>query len=120
MAFDREAAKNSIVARDTEDSELQQTLTAAHQFQLELTKEQNRHTEAMRGWHGRLLGSNESAPSMIAFIGMILGLVVAVVCLYVANSQQPSNMAFWGQWAERALGFAASCVAYIFGKGLKS
>lgn len=120
MASDREDAKSSIVERSASDPELQETLTSAHRLQLAITQEANRHTEAMRGWFARGLGPADTAPTMIAFIGMLSGLVVAVTCLIGARNAAADAMQFWGQWAERSLGFAASCIAFIFGKNLKS
>lgn len=48
MASERDTAKNDIVKRDSSDAELETTLSAANQYQLEITKEQNRHEEAKR------------------------------------------------------------------------
>lgn len=121
MASAREDAKKAIVARDNEDPELQAALSSAHRFQLELAKETHRHTEVMRGFFGRMLGPNDSAPTMVAFVGMMFGIIVAIACLVAAAEGDGGGyMEFWERWAERAFGFSISCVAFIFGNGLKN
>jgi hypothetical protein len=113
------AAKRGIVRREEDDPELDAALSAAHQFQLELVREQNRHKEAMRGFLGRVFGHDDNVPSYIAASGMAVGLVIFAACLFTAGKSSDTAAAnFWAQQAERSLAFAASCLAFIFGKGI--
>lgn len=120
MVSEREQAKGAIVDRQQIDPEFEDALTSAHNFQLQIEKEKNRHAEAMRGWFGRVIGDPQNAPVFIALIALIVGLGVWVVCLFKADSGTPAVMDFYSRWAERALALASSALAYIFGKGLKS
>jgi hypothetical protein len=119
MASDREQAKSAIVSRDKDDPELDEVLNNAHQLQLELAREANRHAEEMRGWFGRLIGDDRNAPVFVALLAMMIGLGVWVYCLYNAGNLNQAQTEFWGRWAERSLAFAASALAYIFGKGVQ-
>jgi hypothetical protein len=125
MASDRKAAKSAIQAQSSGDAELEETLTGAHNYQLKLTQENNRHMEAMRkadiGFLGRAFGGEKSAPTYIAFIATIGGMIGAAVCWGLAgNAEIPVNATFWSSQAERALAFASGALAFIFGRGSKN
>ncbi|MBZ6382603.1 hypothetical protein [Sphingomonas sanguinis] len=120
MASDRDEAKSHIIRRDARDAELDTTLGAANQYQLEITREQNRHEEAKRdkelGVFGKLLGGEKTAPVVVAMIVVLIGFFVAIGSLIVAICQ-PENAEFWSKQAERGFGVGSAALAYIFGKG---
>lgn len=120
MASERDEAKSEIVRRDDSDAELETTLRSASHYQLEITKEKNRHEEAKRdkdlGFFGRVLGGEKTAPSVIAMFVVFIGFAVAIGSL-VAAGYQPDSSEFWSKQAERGLGVASAALAYIFGKG---
>jgi hypothetical protein len=119
MVSDRQSAKKAVVARDKDDPELDATLSAAHAYQLSITREANRHKEEMRGWFAKVFGPRDSAVTFIAFLAMVFGVLLTIGCLFAAAYAVTSNVAFWGQWAERAIAFSTSALAFIFGKGIK-
>jgi len=128
MASDRSAAKKAIKQTSDDDPELDAAFSSAHDLQLRLTQESNRHEEAMRktdiGFLGRAFGGEKSAPTYIALLVTLLGLGGAFYCWFqVAGAQgTPSGaemVEFWSKQVERALAFAAASVAYIFGRGGK-
>lgn len=116
MVSDRRLAKGAVVNKDKADPELDNALSNAHKYQLELTKENNRHTEKMRGWFPSVFGPKDSAPVFIALIAMILGLIFFGICIYRSASTDQSISEIWSNWAERSLAFSASCLTFIFGK----
>ena len=63
--LDRESAKKSISARQSNDPEMEDALDSASKFQLEIVKEQHRHLESQRmsdlGFFGRFLGGEKRA-----------------------------------------------------------
>jgi len=65
-AFDRKAAKAAIKEMQGADPEFDAVQSGAHDFQLKLTQENNRHAEKMReqeiGFFGRAFGGEKSAP----------------------------------------------------------
>ena len=107
MELDRGAAKGAIVSRETADPDLDEALGNAHQFQLGLIKEQNRHKETMRSSFSRIFGSDDSVPSYVAAMCAIFGLLLVVAC-YIAVYRDNSMSDFWGKQAERILGFVAA------------
>lgn len=120
MASDRDNAKREIVARDGSDPELDSLIGSAHQLQLELAREANRHDEAKRkqdlGAFGKLLGGEKSAPTVVAMIVVIIGLGMAIGCLIMAG-YQPEKAEFWSKQVERGIAIGSAALAYIFGKG---
>jgi hypothetical protein len=120
MASDRDEAKGQIVKRESGDAELDSTLGAANLFQLELTREQNRHEEVKRdkdlGFFGRVIGGEKTAPVVVAMLVVVIAFTVAVGCLVMAATQT-QQAEFWAKQAERAFGLGSAAVAYIFGKG---
>lgn len=117
--INRAEAKGAIVKRETDDPELDAALSSAHQFQLGLAKEQNRHTEAMRGFVARIFGHGDNAPTYIAAVAVGAGVVIAAGCLIVAaQSTDQTLVDFWAKQSERAFTFSGTCLAFIFGKGL--
>lgn len=115
----RADAKGAIIKRDTDDPGLDAVLSSAHQFQLALAKEQNRHTEAMRGFVARIFGHGDNVPTYIAAVAAGAGVLIAAGCLIVAARQQTLSE-FWAKQAERAFTFSGTCLAFIFGKGLSN
>jgi hypothetical protein len=117
MEPSREQAKGAIVSRDSQDAELDQAFEEASKFRLDLVKENNRHTESMRGAVGRMFGHDNNTPVYVAATGMILGLI-GYGALVVVATKNPGEANMWMQQAERLLAFSASCLAFIFGQGL--
>ena len=117
--LDRDAAKKAIINRDKSDPDLEDALRNASEFQLGLVKEQNRHKEAMRGWFSRVFGHDDNVAAYIAAGAMFVGLAAFAYCLYMAGHVDEKVVPFWSQQGERALAFSASCLAFIFGKGIK-
>ena len=107
--LDRESAKKSISSKSTDDPELEDALRTAKDFQLNILKENNRHLEATHkndlGIFGRALGGEDAAPTHVALVAMILGLIAVAYCYYAASSI-PGEAEFWGKQTERAIAFA--------------
>jgi hypothetical protein len=86
-------------------------------------KEQNRHVEAkMRsdlGFLGRAFGGEKNAPTFVAMIAMLAGLLGAAVGTYMV-AKDPFASEFWGKYIERAIAFASASLAFIFGRGSKN
>ncbi|KRB61384.1 hypothetical protein ASE04_21190 [Rhizobium sp. Root708] len=122
MAFDRKAAKESIQAKSGDDAEFDEAQVGAHDFQLKIAQENNRHAETMGrqdlGFLGRALGGEKTAPTYIAFFVMVAGLAGTFYCWSQAGATGDAT-GFWSSQAERALAFSASALAYIFGRGNK-
>lgn len=119
--LNRTDAKGAIVSRETDDPELDAALSTAHKFQLELVKENNRHTEAMRGFAARIFGHGDNAPTYIAAAAVGAGMIIAAGCLIAAfQSETQGSFDLWAKQSERALAFAGTALAFIFGKGLSS
>ncbi|MET3853439.1 hypothetical protein [Rhizobium sp. OAE497] len=120
--FDRQAAKAAIKETQGADPEFDAVQSSAHDFQLKLTQENNRHSEHMRkqeiGFFGRAFGGEKSAPTYVAFIVTVFGLVAVGFCWGMA-AYNASMTEFWSTQAERAMAFAASALAYIFGRGTR-
>jgi hypothetical protein len=118
---DRETAKKSISSKETTDPELDDALKSAKDFQLNILKENNRHLEtthkANLGFFGRAFGGENAAPTFIALTAMIVALV-GIGFAYHMAAEVPANAEFWGKQAERMIGFASACLAFIFGRGL--
>jgi hypothetical protein len=118
--LDRESAKKSISSKETNDPELDEALRAAKDFQLDILKENNRHVEethkANLGWFGRAFGGDASAPTYVALIAMMVGIVGAGLSLYMA-AKAPGDGEFWGKQFERLIAFASAALAFIFGRG---
>lgn len=119
--LNRADAKGAIVTRETGDPELEAALFSAHKFQLDLVKEQNRHTETMRGIGAKIFGHGDGASTYIAAAAVCAGVVIAGGCLFAAykSGDQPA-IDFWAKQAERAFSFSATALAFIFGKGLSA
>lgn len=119
MASERDQAKSDIVRRDSSDAELETTLGAANQYQLEITKEQNRHEEAKRdkelGFFGRMLGGEKTAPTVVAMFVVFIGFGVAIGAL-IAAGLNAAQADFWSKQSERGFGVGSAALAYIFGK----
>ncbi|WP_029073589.1 hypothetical protein [Kaistia adipata] len=128
MASDRSAAKDAIQDKSKDDPELNAAISSGHDLQLKLTQEENRHAEKMHlaniGWLGRAFGGEQSAPTYIAFLAMVIGLGGTAYCWLQATGTPASPVApeqaeFWSKQAERALSFGAAALAFIFGRGAK-
>lgn len=118
--LDRAEAKGAIVKRESDDPDLDAALSGAHQYQLGLAKEQNRHMEEMRGWFGRVFGHGDNVPTYIAATAMVAGIIITAGCLVAAAHFEQSVAEFWAKQAERAFAFSGTCLAFIFGKGLSA
>lgn len=125
MATEVEQAKEAITDQLENDPELSETFRSAHALQLDLEKEKHRHVETTQkselGMIGRLLGGERVAPTFIAGLAVILGLIAYGISLWCASHQSESKdlLTFWTQSADRSLAFAAASLAYIFGRGSK-
>lgn len=118
MGTSREEAKGAIVSRDDDGENLSQTLADASNFRLDLLRENNRHAESMRGHLAKLFGQDNNVPVFVAATGMLLGLIGAAALWGIAAQKVPDQAGVWMQQAERLLAFSATCLAFIFGKGL--
>ena len=119
--FDRQSAKKSInSSRERSDPELDDVLNSASKFQLEIVRENNRHTEAKissdLGFFGKYLGGEQNSPTFIASIAMLAGFITAAFSLYMA-AHDTSAVDFWGKQVERAMAFSSAALAFIFGRG---
>lgn len=123
MASEREAAKRAITtAREGQDPDLTNALSAAHTLQLELQKENNRHVEEMRakdlGQIGKWIGGKENAPFVVAIGLLVCGMLIAVGSL-IAAANFKDQQEFWSKQAERGFALAAAAGAFLAGKGSK-
>ena len=66
------------------------------------------------GLLGKLLGGRDNAPTSVALIGMAFGIVSFFVCLHYAASSDAAET--WHREADTSLAFAASALAFIFGR----
>jgi hypothetical protein len=118
----REDAKSAIIHRDENDPELDDVISSAHQLQLHLFKERNRHNEAMQkielGFFGRIIGGEATAPFVVATIVVFLGFLAAGASWFMA-AWEPNQAEFWAKQAERGISVASAAVAFIFGRGSK-
>lgn len=122
MASDRETAKGAVVQKDDDDPELDAALEAGARLQLDLKREDNRHTETMNqqnlGVVGKVFGDGRSLPTSMAFLALIAGVFGAGFCWYAAYTDS-TNTDFWAKQAERSLGFAGLALGYILGQGTR-
>lgn len=120
MASERDAAKKAIKNAEPSDPDLDAALSEGAKLQLATTREANRHKESMRGFFERVLGPRDIAGTALAGLAMLVGLIGCGYFAHLAVGAVDAVKAeFAGRWAERSLGFAASCLAYIFGKGTR-
>jgi hypothetical protein len=121
--FSRSTAKEGISEREKSDPELDAALKDGTRLQLELLKESNRHDEensrTQLGLIGGAFGGERNAPAAIALIAMLFGLIGWIGALVLA-AVYPEAAEFWAKNGERALSFAATALAFIFGRGSKS
>jgi hypothetical protein len=110
---EREDAKKGIVRREREDPEFDTALTDASRYQLEVTKEKNRHAQETQktnlGWFGRLAGGPGSAPVFIAAIVALISLLGGLFC-WNSNPDLGKTM----------IGLTASAMSYLFGRGSRA
>lgn len=122
MASEREVAKGAITERDDIDPELKEALSQASGFQLDVTKENNRHREHQRaqelGLIGKLIGGEQNAPGAVALFVVLVGYLSAIGCMVAAGIDH-DQAAFWSQQVERGFGVGSAALAYLFGKGTK-
>ncbi|WP_027037558.1 hypothetical protein [Mesorhizobium ciceri] len=124
MVSERSAAKKAIKTESQDDPELADAISTAHDYQLKLTQENNRHVEALRkqdlGFFGRAFGGEKSAPTYIASIAALIGLFGAGYCLTMAASiHDAAFVDFWSKQTERLVAFAVASLTFIFGRGSK-
>lgn len=122
MVSERNAAKAAIQDSNSNDLDLSGTLGDAHQFKIELVKEENRHRESQTkselGWFGRALGGEATAPIVIAALAALLGFIFAFVCLVLA-AFDVKNGSFYSDWSTRAFAITTTAIGFIFGKKSK-
>jgi hypothetical protein len=116
--LDRDAAKGAIISRTDDAPKLDAALVSAHQFQLGLAKEQNRHKEKMRSWFSVVFGSDDSTGAYVAAICALIGLILVCFCLVEARYDATASE-FWSKQLERVLAFVTACLAFIFGGSSK-
>ena len=146
MGSERAQAKRDVVrdsAELNEPASLRDVLTTAQASQNELVRERNRNRETILqmelaarareqeaelreraqvrtselGLIGHLLGGKENAPTSVALIALGSGILAFFLCLhYAAYSAAPET---WHREAEGSLAFAASALAFIFGRSSK-
>ena len=146
MASERAEAKRDVVRESAELNEpapLRDVLLTAQASQTELVRERNRNKETILqmelaarakeqdaeltaraqerqselGIIGRLLGGKDNAPTSVALIALASGILAFFLCLhYAAYSSTPET---WQREAEGSLAFAASALAFIFGRSSK-
>lgn len=118
----RTDAKNAMSDREDTDPEMDAKIAEGAKFQLDMIKENHRHAEATHktdlGFLGKAFGGEKSAPTFVAMLAMIVGLVGAGAALGMAASN-PETTEFWGTQVERAVAFASAALAFIFGRGSK-
>lgn len=121
MAFNRNAAKASIVTKEESDPDLKEVLEVGHLFQLELAKENNSHNlnlaKVNKGILGLFFGSESFAANFTAIVALLVTLIFAGYCGFQAGkADEASNMELWKGFAEKSLGFATLVVGFIFGR----
>ena len=116
---ERDAAKSAATNVESNDPELQSTLNVAHDFQIALVKEKNRHQEEQTrialGIFGKVLGGERNAPIVVASFAALLGFLFAGACLFLAANSPDSND-FYSDWSERTLAITTLALGFIFGK----
>ncbi|WP_126421816.1 hypothetical protein [Asticcacaulis excentricus] len=121
MVSERTRAKSGIVAKVESDDELADTMGQAHQFQLDLARENNSHQREMlkisKGWLGQFFGNDGLASTFAAMSALFLALVFAGVCAYLA-SKGGDNVELWKQMIDKCLTLATAALGFIFGRGI--
>lgn len=120
MELNRVQAKKGIVKKDQAGTPLTERQHEAHQMELELTKEQNRHEKDMRsaelGFLGWFFGDGRNTLTFVAFMAVFSGLTIFGTCL-VAAYKKPADAQFWSDAGLKALAFAGTSLGYLFGRG---
>jgi len=120
MELNRVQAKKGIVKKDQAGTPLTERQHEAHQMELELTKEQNRHEKDMRsaelGFWGWFFGDGRNTLTFVAFMAVFSGLTIFGTCL-VAAYKKPADAQFWSDAGLKALAFAGTSLGYLFGRG---
>jgi hypothetical protein len=123
MEPSRTQAKRGIVKKDQTDKLLTEKQLAAHQMELEITKEQNRHEKDMRhtelGFLGRFFGDGRNTQTFVALIAVFFGVSIFATCL-IAAYRRPSEAHFWSDAGLKSLAFAGTSLGYLFGRGTSS
>lgn len=120
MEPSRIQAKKGIVKKDQADTPLAEKQLAAHQLELKITKEDNRHEKDMRnvdlGFLGRFFGDGRNTQTFVALMAVFSGMVIFAGCLFAAY-MQPSEAHFWSDAGLKSLAFAGTSLGYLFGRG---
>lgn len=120
MEPSRVQAKRGIIKKDQTGTPLTEQQLIAHQMELEITKEQNRHEKDMRstelGFLGWFFGDGRNTQTFVALIAVFSGLVIFGTCL-IAAYRKPADAPFWSDAGLKALAFAGTSLGYLFGKG---
>src|SRR5687768_13726352 len=89
MASERDAAKQSVSGEEKSDPQLTTQLQESADFRLKQMQEENRHKETLHrqglGWFGKGLGGSDTAPTVVAFIAVLLFSVIGMGCLAAAH-----------------------------------
>jgi hypothetical protein len=119
MEPSRIQAKKGIVKKDQTDTPFAEKQLAAHQMELEITKERNRHEKEMRsaalGFLGRFFGDGRNTQTFVALVAVFLGVTIFATCL-IAAYRKPTESQFWSDAGLKALAFAGTSLGYLFGK----
>lgn len=120
MELSRIQAKKGIVKKDQPDRQLTEKQLAAHQMELEITRESNRHEKDMRstelGFLGRFFGDGRNTQTFVALIAVFSGVSIFATCLFAAYCK-PTEAQFWSDAGLKALAFAGTSIGYLFGRG---
>ena len=120
MELSRIQAKKGIVKKDQTGTPLTEKQVAAHQMELEITKEQNRHEKDMRhtelGFLGWFFGDGRNTQTFVALMAVFLGLLIFATCLFAAY-RKPDEAHFWSDAGLKSLAFAGTSLGYLFGRG---
>ncbi|WP_353718199.1 hypothetical protein [Dyadobacter sp. 676] len=123
MEPSRIQAKKGIIKKEQTDTQFTEKQAAAHQMELEITREGNRHEKDMRstdlGVLGRFFGDGRNTQTFVAFMAVLSGVLIFDICL-IAAYRKPAEAQFWSDAGLKALAFAGTALGYLFGKGSNS
>lgn len=108
---------------ETSDPEYDQSIRDSEHYRLEMLKEQYRHAQAMhdksKGYIGRLIGGESNAASFASLFAVVAGFLTFVGCLVASHWLGLESSTQWGEHSKSALAFAATALAFLWGKGSK-
>ncbi|SDE07239.1 hypothetical protein SAMN04487996_103268 [Dyadobacter soli] len=113
-------AKKGILKKDQTGTRFTDIQLAAHQAELEMTREQNRHAKEMRttelGFLGKFFGDGRNTQTFVALIAVFSGVSIFATCLFAAYCK-PVEAHFWSESGSKSLAFAGTALGYLFGRG---